>query len=111
MKKLLFASVVWMAGMVSVMGQGTVRGKITDEKGEPIPGATVVMKSRPTVGSLTDFDGNFSLKIPDSTAQVIVISSISFKTVEFEVQLRKGQVAVKDVVLYSDAKEIGEVKV
>ena len=44
MKKLLFLCIVLFCGWTTVSGQGIVRGKITDENGETIIGATVVQK-------------------------------------------------------------------
>ncbi len=37
----------------------TVKGKVVDESGEPLPGATLQQKGT-TTGTVTDFDGNFS---------------------------------------------------
>lgn len=50
--------------------QGTVSGKVSDPTGEPIPGATVVVKGT-TNGTITDFDGNFTLTNvpPDASLQ------------------------------------------
>ena len=35
----------------------TVKGKVTDSRGEPVIGATVMLSSNQTVGALTDMDG------------------------------------------------------
>ena len=52
-------------------GKTVVRGSIVDEKGEPVIGATIVEKSDASNGTVTDFDGNFSLSIhPNSILQV-----------------------------------------
>ena len=46
-----------------VQQSSTVNGKITDANGEPIIGASVVIKGT-TNGTITDFDGNFMLEVP-----------------------------------------------
>jgi hypothetical protein len=91
--------------------QGIVRGKITDDKGESVIGATVVLKSNRSVGTVTDFDGNFSLKLLDSNEQVLIISAIGFKEIEQSVKVQNGEVIVKSFVMTSSALEISEVQV
>src|SRR6185295_19770465 len=91
-------------------GQGTVRGKITDEKGETIIGAGVVEKTNHSVWSISDLDGNYSLKIPDSVEQTIVVSFVSYKTIEEIVHPLNGEVIVRNYVLTSASKEIKEVQ-
>lgn len=43
--------------------QINVQGVVYDPSGETVPGANVSMKSNPAVGTVTDIDGNFSLKL------------------------------------------------
>ena len=77
-------------------GQGTVRGKIVDDNGEPVVGASVFLKLQPTVGTMTDLDGTFSLKISSTTPQVIVVSFISYQKVEETVNPKNGEVVIKN---------------
>ena len=45
--------------------QQTIRGTVTDEKGEPIIGATITVVGRnASQGTITDFDGHFDIKAP-----------------------------------------------
>ncbi len=48
-----------------------VTGKITDERGEPLIGATILVKGT-SVGTATDVDGNFSINIPAGATEIIV---------------------------------------
>jgi len=111
MKKYLLITVLFLFGYAVSFAQGTVRGKITDENGETVIGATVVQKTNHSVWSVTDLDGNYSIKIPDSLPQTIVISIISYKSIEENVQLKNGQVLVKNFVMKSAAHETKEVVV
>ena len=52
-----------------------ITGTINDDQGNPLPGASVVVKGT-TIGTQTDFDGNFTLEVPDD-ATIISISFIS----------------------------------
>lgn len=91
--------------------QGTLRGKIIDENGETIIGASVVLKSNPGYGTVTDFDGNYSFNVLDSTRQIIIISFISFRQIEDTIELKNGKVLIRNYTMVSSAKEIKEVEI
>ena len=81
-----------------------VSGKVTDNSGEPIIGATVViMGGQNGNGTVTDIDGNFTLQAqPNST---LSISYIGYKTME--VKAGKGL----KIVMEDDSKQLNEVVV
>jgi len=61
-----------------------VKGKITDSQtGEALPGANIMVKGTST-GTITDFNGNFSLQVAESPS-VLVISFIGYTNQEIEV--------------------------
>jgi TonB-dependent starch-binding outer membrane protein SusC len=60
-----------------------VTGTVTDEKGEPLVGATVVVKGT-TNGVLTDVDGKFTISVPDDKA-VLVFQFIGYAPLEFTI--------------------------
>ena len=63
-------------------GEITVKGKVLDEYGDPLPGATVQQPGT-TVGTVTAADGSFSLSVPaDAT---LVISFVGTRSVEMNV--------------------------
>lgn len=99
-----------MVSYTAVLGQGTVRGKITDNNGEALIGAAVILKANKAIGVTTDLDGNYSIKINDTTPQVLIISYVSYKTQEITVNPRKGEVIVKDIIMAS-ASDLEEVVV
>jgi len=69
-----------------------VRGKVTNEAGEPIPGATVAIKGT-TSGTITGADGTYLLsKVPDSA--VLLFTFVGMKTQEVTVA-GKSQIDVK----------------
>ncbi|WP_297100405.1 TonB-dependent receptor [Draconibacterium sp.] len=62
----------------------TVKGTVTDSRGEPLPGVTVVLKGT-TKGTTTDFDGNYSLSnIPADG--ILVFSFVGMQDVEESIQ-------------------------
>ena len=82
----------------------SIKGKVVDESGMPIPGASIVLKG--TSSSVaTDFDGSFQINAPkDGT---LIISFIGYKTVERAIN---GQALVQ-VKMYSSAQDLNEVVV
>ncbi|UHG91079.1 TonB-dependent receptor [Spirosoma oryzicola] len=85
----------------------TVTGRVLDEKGAGLPGATVLFKGTSNVGTATDIDGRFTLNVPDGNG-TLVISSISYTTQEVAINNRT---TLPDVQLVSDVKSLNEVVV
>lgn len=81
----------------------TVTGSVLDADGEPIIGASVVVKGE-SHGTITDTNGKFTLSDVSEKA-ILTISYIGYKTVDFSTA---GQTLVK-VILQEDSKMIDEV--
>ena len=62
----------------------TVKGSVTDNTAEPLIGASVVVKGQTSMGTVTDIDGNFQLKVP-SEQSVLVVSYVGMTTKEIKV--------------------------
>ncbi|MGG7665209.1 SusC/RagA family TonB-linked outer membrane protein [Dyadobacter sp. BHUBP1] len=91
-----------VASIATVRG---VTGKVTDNKGEAVPGTTVVIKGS-EVGTITDAEGKFSIEVPNDQT-VLIFSSIGFTRKEVVV----GSQSVLDVVLETSAATLDEVVV
>ena len=48
----------------------TITGTVVDASGEPLIGAGVVVESQPTIGTITDIDGHYTLQVPADAAQL-----------------------------------------
>ena len=55
-----------------------VTGKVTDQDGLPVIGATVMLSGNQTVGALTDTDGNYSISVPSRSS--LIFSCIGYET-------------------------------
>ena len=64
--------------------QTTVKGKVTDNTGQPLPGANVIVVVT-TTGTITDFDGQYTLSVNQNPPFTIQVSSVGFETVIQEV--------------------------
>lgn len=101
-------TVIAAMAFVSVFAyaQSTVTGTIIDAANdEPIIGASVLVMGT-TSGTITDFDGNFTVSVPDDDA-VLQISYMGYKTQEVPVN---GQKTIR-VVLHEDSELLDEVVV
>ena len=82
-----------------------IYGKISDEKGQPLPGATIAIKDG-SVGTIADLEGNFRLKIPEET-EVVVVSFVGYQTREISIQ-NTNEI---NVVLSVDTQALQEIVV
>lgn len=84
--------------------QQVIKGQVVDDKGETVIGATVMLKGTQE-GSITDIDGNFSLK--GQVGSVLTISYVGFSPLEVKVTKLEGN----RFVLKEDAQVLDEVVV
>ena len=76
MKKILSLFTVLLSTVI--FAQTNVSGSVTDENNSPIPGANIVVDQ--TTGAVSNFDGEFSLKVSQNPPFDIKISSVGFET-------------------------------
>ena len=105
MKKKLTSVLLFLALSAGVVSAQTskVTGKVIGEDGEPVIGASIIVKGT-TVGTVTDFDGNFILDVPHDGKQ-LVISYIGMQSQEVGVSSKVN------VRLMSDTQDLDEVVV
>src|SRR5687767_11773766 len=82
-----------------------VKGKVTDDRGESLPGVTVLEKGT-TNGTTSDANGQYSLHVPNSNG-TLVVSFIGYTTQEIAINNR----TTVNVSLKADAKALEEVVV
>ncbi|WP_215225089.1 TonB-dependent receptor [Echinicola shivajiensis] len=81
-----------------------IKGKVTDENGQPIPGATIQLKGT-TKGTVTDIDGNYTIQVEEGT--VLVYSFLGYERQEVAV----GNQSVLNVSMVPDTQSLEEVVV
>ena len=69
-KKFLLMLSVVVLSMSTTMAQSSISGKVSDDKGAPMVGATVLVKGT-TAGMVTDVDGNYSLEVPKGATTLV----------------------------------------
>jgi TonB-linked SusC/RagA family outer membrane protein len=104
MKKFLLVSFSLALALSALAQERIISGKVTaQEDGLPLPGVNVVLKGT-TQGSVTDSKGEYRFTIP-ATGGTLIFSFIGLATQEIVV----GDRTVVDVLLATDATQLGEV--
>jgi len=77
-----------------------ITGKVSDEKGEPLPGVSVVLKGSKT-GTATNAEGTYQLSVPDDNA-VLIFSYVGYTPEEIPV----GNRSTVDIALKPDVRNL-----
>jgi TonB-linked SusC/RagA family outer membrane protein len=83
----------------------TIKGSVTGDNGEKLPGVNIVLKGT-TTGTVTDVQGAFSLNVPDQGG-ILIFSSVGYLSQEVSI----GNLLNVDVKLRVDEKALSEVVV
>ncbi|WP_271765597.1 TonB-dependent receptor [Aquimarina algiphila] len=102
MKKITLV-IMLMVGVIAT-AQTTIKGKVVDESNQPIPGANIALEGA-RVGTVTDFDGLFSLTVENSPPFTIVVSTVGFESSSIDISS-----SVDDLVItLKEGTELDEV--
>jgi TonB-linked SusC/RagA family outer membrane protein len=105
MKKHLLVVALVVFGIVGAIAQRTISGTVTDVSGEPLIGASILVKGTST-GMVTDLDGTYSLNVPEG-ATTLVFSYTGYTSKEIEL----GASDIVNVTLEESAETLSEVVV
>ena len=102
-KQLLFVVILLLCVAFGYAQQITVKGTVKDGSGQPLMGASVLVKGT-SHGTAADFDGNFELKVDKGVT--LVVSSVGYKS--REVAAKAGTM---NIVLQEDTQQLEDVVV
>lgn len=94
MKK-IFLSFLLSSLLPCVALAEVVKGMVVDESGAPVPFATVFQKSNPAGGVASDDDGMFEINVTRGSGELLIVSFISYKTVEIDIDKIKPDVTIR----------------
>ncbi|MEX0275780.1 MAG: TonB-dependent receptor [Flavobacteriaceae bacterium] len=101
--KNIFLLCLLLLGGAMAMAQTRVTGKVVDQNDQPVPGANVVITGK-AIGTVTDFDGNFTLETSEEPPFQLTISSIGFSdgTAEITQNNQTVNVAISETQTFLD---------
>ena len=101
--------VIWKGNPVKqiVEKEWVLKGLVVDEKGQPLPGATVILKGT-ALGVVTDTAGIFKIALPDGDKHVLVVSFVGMKSREIVVT---PDVKSVNVTMEEDVESLDDVVV
>lgn len=103
--KILGITCLLLVQMTAFAQSRKISGTVTDNNGEPVIGASIMIHNKTGVGTITDIDGKYSIDVTD--ADVIEASCLGFKTFAEKV----GKRATFDIVLEIDSNILDDVVV
>ena len=108
MKKFIAIIMLFLGLGTSLWAQQSlvISGTVYDESGATVPGASIYLKDRPGVGTITDQEGHFSVKA--AKRDVIVFSFIGYQNVEYQAD---KSVSDLKVTFREASQDVGEVVV
>ncbi|MEM6736805.1 MAG: carboxypeptidase-like regulatory domain-containing protein [Bacteroidota bacterium] len=92
------------------VGKGSLSGKITDDKGEPVPFATVGIRGT-NKGVIADETGAFKINQILEGTYLLSISSLGYQSAEVKVAIKDNQTSNLKIAVSADAEELDEVVV
>lgn len=98
-RKLTMILALFLIGIGIVTAQTQVRGTVVDEAGEPVIGASILIKGT-SQGAVSDVDGNFNLSAP--SGGTLVVSYVGYVTQEVAVASNVRVVLVSDAALLDE---------
>ena len=111
MHNFIRSTCIWILWCLPILGSSahifdkTITGTVRDENNDPLIGVSIVAKNT-TVGTITNADGNYELKLPDDVT-TLVFSYIGYQTQEINIDGRN----IIDLVMVSAAAQIEQVVV
>ena len=104
----LLISVFFITQLIAQTGKLT--GKVQNEKGEPIIGASIIFRTDVTIGSVSDHNGNYLLEVPAGPAKLICRAS-GMITDTVSIIVVENKTITRDIVMSSFVLELEGVEV
>lgn len=105
-KKFFCSFLIVLAGSFQLYGQTSIKGKVIDENGEPVIGASVIVESNTNEATLTNIDGSFSVTTRKALPVKLTVKFIGSLTQEITVN---DAIKPLSITLKTDDKTLDEV--
>ena len=106
MKQFLCLIFMLSMGFNYSFAQKQVSGQVKDVNGEAIIGANISVKEMPSIGTITDIDGGFSLMVPEG-GTILIFSYTGYQTQEVAITASPMMVSMSSGVLLNELVVVG----
>ena len=107
---LIFIGVLCCLQAAKAQENASIKGIISDEKGEPTLGLTVLLDGT-NFGAITDIKGQFSIDGLNPGTYTITISGLGFKAIKASISLKENSTLQFDKTIEEDTQQLEEVVV
>ncbi|MEP1095770.1 MAG: carboxypeptidase-like regulatory domain-containing protein [Cyclobacteriaceae bacterium] len=107
-----FFAIFSLIACFTTLGQspGLIKGLISDENGEAIPGVNIILKSDNRIGTISNIDGQFEIGLPNGP-DVLIFSHIQYASREVQINVQAGRTQNLSVRLIGQDTQLDEVEV
>jgi len=90
--------------------KGTIKGKVVDQNGNPVPFANILIRGT-TLGTAADVNGDYTIESAPAGAQTVVASAVGYRSAGAQVTVNEGGTTTQDFTLEQDLLGMHEVVV
>lgn len=105
MRKIALGTTFVLTAMVASAQNITLKGTVCDSNGEPVIGASIIEKSKPNNGTVSDLDGKFTLQV--AKGATLTISYIGCETQEVKAKDQLQVVLKESAIMLQEATIVG----
>jgi len=108
LRRVIFCA-AFLLSIAQVHSQIVIRGKVKDNKGKPVPGASVSLKDSYD-GTIVDSLGNYKFTTSEKGEQTLIVSNIGYKPFEQKISIGSSPIAL-DAMIKEELSELKAVTV
>ncbi|WP_158840176.1 TonB-dependent receptor [Polaribacter sp. L3A8] len=105
LKRLVLITLIFTGS--TLLAQSTISGSVKDQNGELIPGVNIILKGT-TLGTTSDFDGNYEIKNVENGTYNLTASYIGFDNFTKEVTVNSSKITL-NIVVKENAQSLDEI--
>ncbi|GAB6283158.1 MAG: TonB-dependent receptor [Ignavibacterium sp.] len=96
--------------IVQPQEKSTIKGRILDSKGEPLPGVNIVAVGT-NLGTTSDLNGDYQLSNLTAGKYLIRVSYVGYRTQELTITIIEGEIKIQDFKLEEDVLQMSQIVV
>lgn len=108
--KYLPLTLAFIAPFLALCQQGIIKGSVIDENNNPIPQATILLKSNTKIGTISNVSGKFELQLPVGN-QILIFTHVQYQSREFWITVEENAIHNLQATLLTKRTVLDEVEI